>query len=109
MPLPPILADKHPEALSVFEPSALLREARRQKRLAAANVPSICILDPDGDIVSHLKNSGAAKRINDWPCYHTISTASRSQAEHAALSVVRSAPRSRSWSPKSCLPAAAGS
>jgi uridine phosphorylase len=69
--LPPILADKYPEAPSVFEPSALLREARRQKRLAAAKVPSICILDPDGDIVSHLKNSGAAKPVNDWPCYHT--------------------------------------
>ncbi|MGA8613386.1 MAG: nucleoside phosphorylase [Xanthobacteraceae bacterium] len=71
MALPPILADKHPEALSVFEPSALLREARRQKRVAAAEVPPVCILDPDGDIVSHLKNSGAAKRVSDWPCYHT--------------------------------------
>jgi uridine phosphorylase len=69
--LPPILADKHPEAVSVFEPSALLRGARRQKRLAAAKVPSICVLDPDGDIVRHLQSSGAAKRINDWPCYHT--------------------------------------
>jgi uridine phosphorylase len=69
--LPPILADKHPEVASVFEPSALLRGARRQKRLAAAEVPSICILDPDGDIVRHLQRSGTAKRINDWPCYHT--------------------------------------
>jgi len=55
----------------VFEPVALLREARRQKGLAVVHVPSVCILDPDGDIVRHLKNSGQAKRVDDWPCYHT--------------------------------------
>lgn len=71
MPLPPILADKHPEAPSVFEPTVLLREARRQKRLALAEVPPLCILDPDGDIVRHLKRSGLAERIDEWPCYHT--------------------------------------
>jgi uridine phosphorylase len=29
------------------------------------------ILDPDGDIVRHLRNSGEAKRFDAWPCYHT--------------------------------------
>lgn len=68
---PPILDNKHPDAPSVFEPAALLREARRQKGLAAANVPPVCILDPDGDIVRRLRNSGAATRLESWPCYHT--------------------------------------
>ena len=67
----PILDNKHPEAPSVFEPSALLHQARRQKGLLAADVPPICILDPDGDIVRHLKSSGAARLIETWPCYHT--------------------------------------
>ncbi len=71
MPLPPILADKHPDASSVFEPSVLLREARRQKRLAAIDVPALCILAPDGDVVRCLKASGVAQRVDDWPCYHT--------------------------------------
>ncbi len=71
MPWPPILDNKHPDAPSVFEPLALLREARRQKGLPAAEVPEICILDPDGDIVRRLKDSGAAKRVETWPCYHT--------------------------------------
>jgi uridine phosphorylase len=67
----PILDNKDPDAPSVFEPVALLREARRQKGLARADVPGLCILDPDGDIARHLKNSGRAKRSDTWPCYHT--------------------------------------
>ncbi len=67
----PILDNKYPDEPSVFEPAALLREARRQKGLAAVTVPPICILDPDGDIVRRLKKSGVAKRVDSWPCYHT--------------------------------------
>jgi uridine phosphorylase len=69
--LPPILDNKHPEASSVFEPAVLLREARRQKGLDVIDVPPVCILDPDGDIVRRLKTSGEAKRCEAWPCYHT--------------------------------------
>lgn len=68
---PPILTHKHPDAPSVFAPAALLREARRQKGLASANVPPVCILDPDGDILRRLKAGGQAKRFDSWPCYHT--------------------------------------
>ena len=63
--------NKQPDAASVFEPVALLREARRQKGLATVDVPQVCILDPDGDIVRRLKNSGEAKGFDAWPCYHT--------------------------------------
>ena len=67
----PILDNKDPGALSVFEPTALLREARRQKGLPIAKVPALCILDPDGDLVRRLRNSGQAKLSENWPCYHT--------------------------------------
>jgi uridine phosphorylase len=67
----PILDNKNPEAPPVFEPSVLLREARRQKGLIAADVPPVCVLDPDGDIVRHLKSGGVARPIETWPCYHT--------------------------------------
>ena len=60
--MPPLFDNKNPAAASVFLPSALLREARRQKGLATVNVPSICILDPDGDIVRRLKAGGQARR-----------------------------------------------
>jgi uridine phosphorylase len=68
----PILDNKDPAAPSVFEPAALLREARRQKGLLAVDVPPICVLDPDGDIVRHLNGRDAASRIDAWPCYHTV-------------------------------------
>jgi uridine phosphorylase len=68
---PPLLDNKNPAAPSVFVASALLREARRQKGLADASVPAVCILDPDGDIVRRLKATGQAQRDDNWPCYHT--------------------------------------
>ena len=57
---PPILSHKHYEASSAFKPENLLREARRQKGLAPIDVPEICILDPDGDMVRHLRSVGSA-------------------------------------------------
>jgi uridine phosphorylase len=67
----PLLDNKNPSAPSVFAPAALLREARRQKGLAAADVPALCVLDPDGDIVRRLRSTGEAQPFADWPCYHT--------------------------------------
>jgi hypothetical protein len=67
----PILSNKNPASPSVFVATALLREARRQKGLAEVNVPPICILDPDGDIVRNLRERGRSRRFLEWPCYHT--------------------------------------
>lgn len=69
--LPPILAEKHYGTPSAFTPENLLREARRQKGLAEARVPAICILDPDGDMVRRLREDGRARRDSAWACYHT--------------------------------------
>jgi uridine phosphorylase len=67
----PLFDNKHPRSPSVFQPDALLREARRQKGIATADVPPICILDPDGDIVRKLYETGKARPFDSWPCYHT--------------------------------------
>jgi uridine phosphorylase len=67
----PLLDNKDSSAPSVFRPAALLREARRQKGLATADVPPVCILDPDGDIVRRLRHTGQARPFKGWPCYHT--------------------------------------
>jgi uridine phosphorylase len=69
--LSPLLTDKDFAAPSVFAPENLLREARRQKNLPAADVPEICVLDPDGDIVRRLADAGKSRRAAAWPCYHT--------------------------------------
>jgi uridine phosphorylase len=69
--VPPILQNKHRSSPSIFRPGALLREARRQKGLPDADVPAVCILDPDGDIVRRLRQEGRSKPFERWPCYHT--------------------------------------
>jgi uridine phosphorylase len=69
--MPSIIDKKNTSAPSVFRPAALLREARRQKGLATVDVPSVCILDPDGDIVRRLRQTGQAQSFEGWPCYHT--------------------------------------
>lgn len=67
----PLLQVKDYAAPSVFRPENLLREARRQKGLPIENVPDICILDPDGDILRQLREDGRAQRLPAWACYHT--------------------------------------
>jgi len=69
--MPPILENKHPNAASIFQAAALLREARRQKGLPFVEVPRICILDLDGDIVRRLRRDKTARRFTAWPCYHS--------------------------------------
>jgi uridine phosphorylase len=71
MDMPPILDNKNTSSPSVFVPSVLLREARRQKHIAEMPVPSVCVLDPDGDLVRSLRASGIARHFPGWPCYHT--------------------------------------
>lgn len=68
---PPIIARADYAAPSVFEPGNLLREARRQKNLPTADVPEICLLDPDGDMVRMLHTAKRTQRSAGWACYHT--------------------------------------
>lgn len=67
----PLLTDKAYEQDSVFTAESLLREGRRQRGLDTTPVPSVCLLDPDGDVVRHLVATGRARRHADWACYHS--------------------------------------
>jgi uridine phosphorylase len=71
MDKPPILDNKDTSSPSIFAASVLLREARRQKQILQVPVPSVCLLDPDGDLVRGLRASGNARPFPGWPCYHT--------------------------------------
>jgi uridine phosphorylase len=68
---PPILSRKNAQEPSVFDPRNLMREARRQLAIPEGSIPEICLLDPDGDILRHLKRTGEATRNENWACYHT--------------------------------------
>ena len=76
MVVPPILDNKHPSMPSVFAPAALLREARRQKGLDTLEVPPVCILDPDGDLVRRLRQTGLQSRSRVGPAITRNSTRS---------------------------------
>lgn len=67
----PLMQNKCYESPSVFFPGKLLENARRQKALPLGQVPEVCVLDPDGDIVRHLVKKGEAARDLTWACYHT--------------------------------------
>jgi uridine phosphorylase len=67
----PILEHKAYVEPSVFTVDGLLREARRQKSIPDGSIPSVCILDPDGDIAQHLIATEQAVPHPHWACYHT--------------------------------------
>jgi uridine phosphorylase len=92
-PVTPIISNKRYEDSSVFVPENLLREARRQKRLPRENVPSICILDPDGDLVDYLYATEQAHVDASWACYHTkLHTFTRNEIEFGIVGRVVGAP-----------------
>ncbi len=70
-PTADILENKDYHEISVFLPENLLREARRQKKIADCNVPEICVLDPDGDLAEYLLEKGFSQKNNCWACYHS--------------------------------------
>ncbi len=69
--LPPILSRKNYDHPSLFLPENLLREAKRQKNIPEGQIPSMCILDPDGDITRNLYAVNKANLNPYWACYHT--------------------------------------
>ena len=103
--LPPILRNKHYDLASAFTPESLLREARRQKDVPNTPVPEICVLDPDGDIVRHLRAGTGRTWWLGWACYH--STMDQFDQGGRKVGIVELRSRSIStpyWWPSSYLP-----
>ncbi len=70
-----------------------MREARRQKGLAQRDVPAICVLDPDGDLIRRLRWDGRAKPDPDWACYHSqLDRFTQDEVEFGIVGVVVGAP-----------------
>ena len=67
----PLFRAKDHDRPSVFKVENLIREARRQRALDVVDVPRVCLLDPDGDTVRHLRDTGRATRLTEWACYHS--------------------------------------
>lgn len=65
------IVDHDPTEESVFQPDNLLEGARRQKGLPRTLVPSICLLDMDGELIERLYVERRAVPDRSWPCFHT--------------------------------------
>lgn len=68
---PPIFTSKAYDEASVFQVENLLREGRRQRGRSERPVPTVCLLDPDGDVVRHLRAIGDGSVHDGWSCYHS--------------------------------------
>lgn len=101
---PPILRDKHYDALSAFTPESLLREARRQKGADKVAVPKTCLLDPDGDIVRYLNANDAPESTKAGSAITPTCGYSRLMATRSALWRVLWVLPLPYWWPRSCLP-----
>ena len=69
--MPKVSDHKHYQEDSIFQPENLLREARRQRNVAPCEIPKICLLDPDGDILDYLIRTNQAVVNPCWAGYHT--------------------------------------
>jgi uridine phosphorylase len=63
---------RHPlDAPSAFTPADLMQAVRAERGLAIESVPSLCVLDFDGDLSDGLLSDGAATPARSWACFHT--------------------------------------
>ncbi len=66
----PLLDHPH-EAPTIFRPKDVVDAVRQQRRLPTAGLPSVCILDFDGDLTDALVKAGRIRPVPAWACFHT--------------------------------------
>lgn len=65
------LLDHRLDAPSVFRPEDLMKAVRAELGLPVESVPSLCVLDFDGDLSDGLLRDGAGSPARSWACFHT--------------------------------------
>ena len=58
-------------AQTAFSPEALVEAVRKERALGTTSVPSVCVLDFDGDLTDWLVGKGIACLYPTWACFHT--------------------------------------
>lgn len=56
---------------SAFTAKNLIESVRRARHIPNGLVPSLCVLEFDGDLTDWLVGQGLAKPFQSWPCFHT--------------------------------------
>ena len=58
-------------ASTEFSPESLVEAVRVNKHLEAEQIPTVCVLEFDGDLTDWLVSTGKAKPCKSWACFHT--------------------------------------
>lgn len=66
----PLLAHPH-SSPSAFTPEALVRAVRIERGICSEKIPSVCVLDFDGDLTDWLIAKGLVRSCAHWACFHT--------------------------------------
>jgi hypothetical protein len=89
---------------SAFTPEALVSAVRAERRLPTESVPTICVLDFDGDLNDWLIAKNVAAPHPSWACFHTsMSAVEVDVAPAVALFRARSAALMQCWLPSNYL------
>ncbi len=63
---------QHPLAApSAFTADSLVAAVRSERNLSPRAVPSVCVLEFDGDLTDWMVNTGYARVYKNWACFHT--------------------------------------
>ena len=58
-------------ASTAFSPESLVEAVRVNKHLETKQLPSVCVLEFDGDLTDWLVSTDKAKPCKSWACFHT--------------------------------------
>ncbi|TFH25683.1 uridine phosphorylase [Candidatus Bathyarchaeota archaeon] len=58
-------------APTAFSPKSVVEAVRLERNLEAEPIPSVCVLEFDGDLTDWLVSTGKAKPWKSWACFHT--------------------------------------
>lgn len=62
----------HPlDEQTAFTPQALIAAVQSVRRLPHTRVPTVCVLEFDGDLTDRLVAKRLAKPVPTWACFHT--------------------------------------
>lgn len=56
---------------TAFRPEDLVAAVREQRGIGSGSIPSLCVLEFDGDLTDKLLARGELRRCEHWPCFHT--------------------------------------
>lgn len=56
---------------TAFSPESVVNAVRTGKHLEPEPIPSVCVLEFDGDLTDWLVSTGKAKPCDSWACFHT--------------------------------------